>query len=66
MKQIIIKISSVVESGLGHWLFTHYCRFPGKTDYSYEVRASLEGFRKITDIWKEAGYEVIFKNEYPR
>lgn len=62
---IKVKISSIVNSGMGCWLYTHYVQFPHST-YRYDIQASLEGFMYTTKLWKKAGMEVVFEDKYPK
>lgn len=68
MEKIIkVKLSSIVDPGFGCWLYNHYCLFPNShPTHRYDVRASLEGFAAMTQIWKEAGYSIEYENEYPK
>ena len=65
MKTIKINISSVKTSSLGAWNYTHYVTFPTKLTWSYTIITTLEGMMNTIAIWKEAGYEIIFLNNYP-
>lgn len=66
-KTIKVRISSVVESGIGCWLYNHFCIFPNyHVTHRYDIRASMEGFCAMCDLWKQAGYTVILENDYPK
>jgi hypothetical protein len=66
MKIILVTISSSVEPGLGYWIYTHYVQFSHVSDYKYSIRCGKEVFGHTVKIWREAGYKVMYENEYPK
>lgn len=63
MKEIIIRTSSITAMQLGAVEYTHYITFPAKPDYAYTIRCTNEGFGRMTALWKEAGYTLVFDKE---
>ncbi len=66
IKKILVNISNLKDGGFGCWEYYHYCVFPDShKDWRYTVKASQEGFGAMASMWRKAGYEVIYENEYP-
>ena len=64
MKKIIVNISNITDNICGITYYTHYVNFPTNPNWSYSIIASIEGFMYNEEIWKQAGYEVEWKNKY--
>jgi len=63
-KSIYIKISNLTDTDcFNNTVHTYYINFNNKPDgYYYSIQATNEGFGHITSIWKEAGYEIVYKD----
>lgn len=65
MKRILVKISSIKDTDISGFVYTHYVLLPQHPTYRYTITASKEGFSNIAQLWREAGYEILYENIYP-
>jgi len=64
MKKIYIRQSSLTEDdGFNNTQYTFYVQFKGEGAYAYTIKATADGFGHTTELWEQAGYEIVYKKD---
>lgn len=65
-KIIRVQISTITHGTVGHIKYEHLVTFPHNTTFTHTIICTSLAFEECFKAHNEAGYSVVFENNYPK